>query len=234
MKRERILVTGASQGIGEAISIELDRRGFDVICVSRSGRAKVGAAKVCDMTDEEAIKRLFREIQNEGPLHGIVNNAGFHSLQSVAETKTADFEAMLRMNVTSVMIASREAYPLLRATGGTVVNMGSLFGKLGVRDNIAYAASKAAVGAMTRCMAAEWGGDGIAVVNVAPGYIETELNRDYLGREKVRAFLGQRIPVRRPGTVEEVARFVSSIFVEKIVFLTGETIYVDGGQGVAH
>jgi NAD(P)-dependent dehydrogenase (short-subunit alcohol dehydrogenase family) len=234
MSRERIVVTGASQGIGEAIALDLDRRGFDVICVSRSGRAKVGTPKICDMTDEEAIKRLFRELAEEGPLHGLVNNAGFHSLQSVAETKTSDFEAMIRLNVTAVMIAAREAYPLLEQTKGIVVNMGSLFGKLGVKDNIAYCASKAAVAAMSRCMATEWSADGIAVINVAPGYIETELNRDYLGREKVQSFLRQRIPVQRPGTVDEVARLVSALFVEKIAFLTGETIYMDGGQGIAH
>ncbi|MHA6688066.1 SDR family NAD(P)-dependent oxidoreductase [Mesorhizobium sp. A556] len=234
MARERILVTGASQGIGEAIALDLDRRGFEVICVSRSGRAKVGVAKICDMTDEEAIKALFREVAAEGPLHGLVNNAGFHSLQSVAETKTAEFEAMMRLNVTSVLIASREAYPLLKETRGTVINMGSVFGKLGVRDNIAYCASKAAVAAMSRCMAVEWGADGISVVNVAPGYIETELNRDYLSREKVKSFLRQRIALQRPGTVEEVARLVGMLFAEKIPFLTGETIYLDGGQGVAH
>jgi NAD(P)-dependent dehydrogenase (short-subunit alcohol dehydrogenase family) len=72
------------------------------------------------------------------------------------------------------------------------------------------------------------------VVNVAPGYIETDLNRDFLARDKVRRWLESRVPVRRPGTPEEVARLVGAIFAERIGFLTGETIYIDGGQGMNH
>jgi NAD(P)-dependent dehydrogenase (short-subunit alcohol dehydrogenase family) len=87
---------------------------------------------------------------------------------------------------------------------------------------------------MTRCMAVEWARDGISVVNVAPGYIETDLNRGFLSSDKTRDTIIRRIPVRRPGTVSEVARLVASIFGERIMFLTGETIYVDGGQGMNH
>jgi len=105
---------------------------------------------------------------------------------------------------------------------------------LGVPDNLAYCASKAAVGAMTRCMAVEWAADGISVVNVAPGYIATDLNKGFLARDKVRTWLAERVPVQRPGAVGEVARMVGAIFSEGIDFLTGETIYVDGGQGINH
>src|SRR3954471_16742361 len=127
MPNGRIVVTGASQGIGEAIAIDLDRRGYDVVCVSRSGRAPVGTGMSCDMTDEAAVKALFAEIGATGALNGLVNNAGFHSLQSIATTSTEDFEAMMRLNVTAVMVASREAYPHLKAAQGTIVNMGSWF-----------------------------------------------------------------------------------------------------------
>jgi NAD(P)-dependent dehydrogenase (short-subunit alcohol dehydrogenase family) len=234
MSKGRIVVTGASQGIGEAIAVDLDRRGYDVVCVSRSGRAPVGTAMRCDMTDEAAVKTLFEEIGAAGPVNGLVNNAGVHSLQSIAKTSTQDFDAMMKLNVTAVMVASREAYPHLKAAQGMIVNMGSWFDKMGVRDNIAYCASKAAVAAMSRCMAIEWARDGINVVNIGPGYIETDLNRDYLAREKVQAFLSQRIPVQRPGRVDEVARLIGALFAENIKFLTGETIYIDGGQGIAH
>jgi NAD(P)-dependent dehydrogenase (short-subunit alcohol dehydrogenase family) len=87
------------------------------------------------------------------------------------------------------------------------------------------------VGAITRCLATEWAKDGIRVLDVAPGYIETELNRDFLGTEKNRSWIKRRVPVGRPGSVDEVARLVGALFSEKIGFLTGETIYVDGGQG---
>ena len=87
---------------------------------------------------------------------------------------------------------------------------------------------------MTRCLATEWAADKIRVINVAPGYIETDLNREHLARAKVRAWLQSRIPVGRPGTPEEVARLVTALIDEDIPFLTGETIYLDGGHGSNH
>ena len=87
---------------------------------------------------------------------------------------------------------------------------------------------------MTRCMAVEWAPDGIGVIDVAPGYIETDLNADYLGREKVQHWLASRVPTGGPGKPEDVARLVAALICEEIPFLTGETIYIDGGQGMNH
>ena len=132
----------------------------------------------------------------------------------------------------AVLVRCREAYPHLKETGDSlIVNIGSFFDKLAVAENLAYCASKAAVGAITRCLASEWAKDGIKVLDIAPGYIETELNRDFLANEKVRSWLKRRVPMGRPGTANEVARLVGALYSEKIGFLTGETIYMDGGQG---
>lgn len=234
MAEGRIIVTGASKGIGAAIATELQGRGYQVACLSRSGTAPVGTGHKCDMTDEAAVRRLFAEIASEGPLVGLVNNAGLHLSAAIASLDTGAYEKVMRLNATAVMIAAREAYPHLSQGGGTIVNIGSFFDRMGVPENLAYCASKAAVAAMTRCMAVEWAADGIAVVNVAPGYIETDLNRDFLARETVRAWLAKRVPAKRPGSVGEIARLVGAIFSEKITFLTGETIYIDGGQGINH
>jgi len=139
----------------------------------------------------------------------------------------------MRTNATSVAVVSREVYPhLKRAGGGLIVNIGSFFDKMGVARNLAYCASKAAVGAITRCLAVEWAGDGIRLVNVAPGYIVTDLNRDSLSKSEVQRWLERRIPVARPGTPEEVATLVATLFKSEIGFLTGETIYLDGGQSL--
>jgi Dehydrogenases with different specificities (related to short-chain alcohol dehydrogenases) len=108
------------------------------------------------------------------------------------------------------------------------------FDKLGVSRNLAYCASKAAIGAMTRCLAIEWARDNISVIDIAPGYIETDLNKEFLASEKIRGWLSKRIPVGRPGRTDEVARLVGVLFSERIDFLTGETIYIDGGQGMNH
>jgi NAD(P)-dependent dehydrogenase (short-subunit alcohol dehydrogenase family) len=134
-----------------------------------------------------------------------------------------------------VFAASRLAYPYLVASGGgTIVNIGSFFDKLGVPDNLAYCASKAAVGAITRCLAVEWARDNIRVLDVAPGYIETDLNREWLKSERAQAFMKRRIPLRRAAQPEEVARLVGCLMAEEIDFLSGETIYIDGAHGINH
>jgi len=234
MSKGTIIITGGSRGIGREIVLEMTKRGYDMVCLSRSGDAPAGTGYACDMTDEARVKQVFAEIAEKGPIDGLINCAGIHMGGPSAAIETVDYEKVMALNATSIMVACREIHPHLKARKGVIVNMGSFFDKLGVVDNLAYCASKAAVGAITRCLAVEWAPDGIAVMNVAPGYIETDLNSDFLAKPKVRDWLASRIPVRRPGAVDEVARLVAAIFSEQITFMTGETIYIDGGQGMNH
>lgn len=234
MVKGQVIVTGASKGIGAAIATELDRRGFDVVCLSRSGIAPKGHGIACDMTDEDAVRAAMVEVAARGAIGGLVNNAGMHIAGSIATLDTRDFDRTMALNATAVMVASREVYRHLKDAGGIIVNIGSFFDRMGVPDNLSYCASKAAVAAMTRCMAVEWARDRIKVMNVAPGYIETDLNRGYLAREKVKGWMAQRIPTGAPGTVEDVSRLVAAMFAENIGYLTGETIYIDGAQGINH
>lgn len=239
MAEGQIIVTGASRGIGAAIAAELVRRGYPVACLSRSGTIPFSAGPgvtthACDMTDEVAVCAAIARIAETGPVAGLVNNAGQHAGGPTASLTRNAFEGVMALNATAPMIAAREIYRHLRENGGLIINIGSLFDKMGVPDNLAYCASKAAVAAMTRCLAVEWAADGIRVLNVAPGYIETDLNRDWLAREKVRAWLGGRIPTGGAGQPEVVARLVGALFDEDIGYLTGETIYLDGGQGINH
>ena len=228
----RILVTGASSGLGAAITVELAARGNNVFALSRRGTAPAGTPVACDVTDEPALRETIARLAGTGGLTGLVNCAGAHRASPSAALPTAEWEATLRLNATALMVACREAYPYLRAGGGTIVNIGSFWDRLGVAGSLAYCASKAAVGAITRCLAVEWAKDGITVVNIAPGYVETELNRDYLARDKVRAWLAGRIPIGRPGQPEEVARVVAGLLDAATPLLTGETIYLDGGQAI--
>lgn len=235
MSDGQIIVTGASRGIGAAIAIELDRRGFKVVGLSRTGSSPAGVGMACDMTDEVSISTSIAQIAANGPIMGLVNNAGAHEASPSASLSLADFEKCMRLNASAVLVACREAYPhLKKSDDALIVNIGSFFDKLAVPENVAYCASKAAVGAMTRCLATEWARDGIRVLDVAPGYIETELNREFLAKPKIRSWLEGRVPVRRAGAASEVARLVGALFSERIGFLTGETIYIDGGQGANH
>jgi len=235
MRDGRIVVTGASRGIGAAIALELAARGYRVAGTSRSGETVLGRGVACDVTDESALIRAIAAIADEGPIVGLVNNAGAYETVPTADLTAAAFEKTMRTNATSVLVASRAVRPHLAANGGgLIVNIGSFFDKLGVAGSTAYCASKAAVGAITRCLAVEWASENIRVMNVAPGYIETDLNRDFLRNEKIAHWLARRVPARRPGTPGEVARVVAGLFAEDVAFLTGETIYLDGGQGMNH
>jgi NAD(P)-dependent dehydrogenase (short-subunit alcohol dehydrogenase family) len=246
-KARTVAVTGASRGIGASIALELARRRFTVGCFTRKGTIPEteGAPREaverllgfrCDVTDEASVRRALSDLAaRSGAINGLVNNAGIHLAARSHEMTTETYEKVMAVNATAVFAACREAFPhLAKAGGGIIVNVGSFFDKLGVKRNLAYCASKAAVGAMTRCLAVEWGARGIRVVDVAPGYIETDLTRGALEQGPLRDFLAKRIPGGRHGTGAEVARLVAAIFSEDIPFLTGETIYLDGGQGVAH
>lgn len=235
MPEGQIIVTGASRGIGAAIAAELTQRGYTIAALSRSGETAHGYGLVCDVTDEAAVAAAIRSIAERGPIVGLVNNAGAQRSEPSATLSASEFESTMRLNATSVLVASQQVYPHLKAAGGgLIVNIGSFFDKLGVARNLAYCASKAAIGAMTRCLAVEWARDNISVIDVAPGYIETALNREFLASDKIKAWLGRRVPVGRPGQPNEVARLVGVLFAERIDFLTGETIYIDGGQGMNH
>ena len=231
-----IAVTGASRGIGAAIATELVRRGFTVGSLTRKAVGADGTLPIaCDVNDEASVRQAFKTLADRaGRIDGLVNNAGVHLYGKSAEFATARYEEVMDTNARSVFLCSREVYPYLERGGGTIVNVGSFFDKLGVKQNLAYCASKAAVGAITRCLAVEWAPKKIRVLDVAPGYIETELNAEAMSKGALRAFLEARVPTGGAGRVEDVARLVAALFGEDLPYLTGETIYLDGGHGIAH
>jgi NAD(P)-dependent dehydrogenase (short-subunit alcohol dehydrogenase family) len=238
-----VAVTGASRGIGSAIARELAGRGFRVACLSRKGvgveDAEIDAAIAdrltaipYEATDESSIREALGAAATADGLLGIVNNAGIHWTKPAETTAAADFQEMMRVNALGTFLACREAYPHLKEDGGIIVNIGSYYDRLGVRDSAAYAASKAAVGAITRCLAIEWARDNIRVHNVAPGFVATDMNREFRNDDRFMDYVKHAVPVGKLGQPEEIARVVAAIFSEGIDFLTGETIYVDGGHGI--
>lgn len=247
MNQTCIIVTGASRGIGAAIAESLAQAGFMVGCLSRSGdlphrpnaTAEVRTrwlSAACDVTDANQVRAAIADIQSRCnlPIGGLVNNAGIHMEGKSESLPLDEFDKVMQTNANSVLIGSQCVFPYLRERGGLIVNIGSFFDKLGVKRNLAYCASKAAVGAITRCLAVEWASAGVRVLNVAPGYIYTDLNREALSNGPLHAFLEKRIPGGKPGTAEDVGALVALLFALPGGFLSGETIYIDGAQGVAH
>ena len=241
-----IIVTGASRGIGASIAIHLARQGFTIACLTR--RAELPPASsadsealarcvaiACDVTKPESMRAAFAQAAALGkPVVGVVNNAGVHLEGPSDRFSLEDYETVFATNATSVFLGCQNAYPhLLAAGGGLIVNIGSFFDKMGVKRNLAYCASKAAVGAITRCLGVEWASKGIRVMDIAPGYISTDLNKESM-EGPLKEFLEKRIPGRKPGTAEDVAKLVAALFTIDSPFLTGETIYIDGAHAIAH
>ncbi|MDB5840629.1 MAG: short-chain dehydrogenase [Herminiimonas sp.] len=244
--RAIIAVTGGNRGIGAAIVSRLLQRGHTVALLSREGRVPVGQdllpaahgrlfAYACDITAAGSARQAFARIAADGfRLAGLVNNAGIHMEGPSDSFTSADFDMVLLTNASGTFATCREAFPHLAVDGGLIINIGSFFDRLGVKGNAAYCASKAAIGAITRCLAVEWAAQGIRVLDVAPGPIETDLNRAALKEGGLGRYLAKRNPTGGAGQPEHVARLVGSLFDADSAFLTGETIYIDGGQGIAH
>jgi NAD(P)-dependent dehydrogenase (short-subunit alcohol dehydrogenase family) len=234
-----IIVTGASSGIGAATARRLAERGYSVACLSRRGTIPDGLEGsaigfTCDVTEPEQVKQTVATFaEKTRSIVGLVNNAGRHEEGPSAELLLDELRSMLEVNFVSAFSVCKLVYPHLKASGGLIVNLGSFYDHLGVRGNLAYAASKAAVASMTRTLAVEWARDNIQVLNVAPGYIMTELNREWFDDPRNHEAVIRRIPARQIGQPEDVARLIAGLFESRSVFLTGTTIYIDGGQGIS-
>ena len=245
MTAKNIFLTGASRGIGAVIAVELARRGHTIGCLSRKGMGPESLAVPDelrdrliylqgDVTDPVSIAHALASFSDQvGAVHGLINNAGIQTEAPSAKQPLGEFNEVIQTNVAGTFAACQQVYPYLEHSGGMIVNVGSFFDKLGVKRNAAYAASKAAIAAIGRCLAVEWASKGIRVLTVAPGYIETDLNKDFMQSEKIKSFLAARIPVGGPGSALDVAGFIGMLFHEQMPYFTGETIYLDGGQGMA-
>ncbi|MDA1099848.1 MAG: SDR family NAD(P)-dependent oxidoreductase [Proteobacteria bacterium] len=236
-----IAVTGASRGIGSGLVAELAARGHTIGCLSRKGqgpedREVPGALinLVCDMEDETQIAAALGTLAEQaGRIDVLINNAGLHQEGVSADFPKADFARILATNITGPFLACREVYPHMAANGGgLIINIGSFFERLGVKRNLAYNCSKAALGALTRTLAVEWAPEKIRLIDVAPGFVLTDLNAKYVKSDSFQAFIRRRIPTGAASTVEEVARLVAMLVAEDLPNLTGETIFMDGGQGI--
>lgn len=250
MEHKVIAITGANRGIGIKIAEEFLADEVTVVCLNRSGRLPDGfpsaqsdrsahSAKFlaidCDVKNESSVKQAFERIEHEfGRLDVLINNAGIHKEIRSSEMPVDLWDDIMDTNARGVILTCLQAYSLLcQREKSLIVNIGSFFEKLGVKHNVAYCASKAAVGAITRCLAVEWAKKGIQVVNIAPGYIVTDINQDALGGP-LKTYLEKRIPASQPGTTQDISRLIRCLVTNEIGFLTGETIFVDGGQSIAH
>lgn len=239
------LVTGAGRGIGHAVALALGGAGATVACTARSLdrveaaaatiRARDGSARAfrLDVTRAEDIATQLEAVtQALGPIDVLVNNAGITLQKRALELTDEEWERILATNLTSMFRLARAAAPsMITRGGGKIINVGSLWGKIGVPQYLPYCVSKAGVDALTRCLAAEWARHGIRVNCLAPGYIRTDVSADEMADERTQALILSRIPLRRLGEPDEVGRLAVYLASPASDFMTGQTIYLDGGQG---
>lgn len=231
-----VFVTGASSGIGAAIAVEAAKAGFVVAGASRRGTVPQAEGKLSpvrlDVTDHGAVAQAIDELAAAtGGLAGVIHCAGYQQFTPSASLPADELRAVLETNLVASVRIAQLAYPHLQDGGGFIAFIGSFYAELGVPGSLAYSASKAGLASVTRTLAVEWAPAGITVLNFAPGYIETELNGEFLAVPENRVKVERKIPAGRVGTSEEVARLVLSVLTADCTFLTGETITIDGAQG---
>lgn len=240
MKKDIVLVTGASGGIGRAIALAFAQRGCQVALhyhlhpeparktekdiLAEGGRA---ACFPADLTKEEEVDGLFRQVEAElGPVSVLVNNAGIAWQGLVTDMGLEEWRRVLDTNLTSVFLCCRRVLPgMIREKRGTIINISSMWGQQGASCEAAYSAAKAGVIGLTQALAMEEGPSGIRVNCIAPGVIDTPMN-GHLSGEDLAALEGET-PLQRLGKPEEVAQ--AAVFLAENRFITGQTLGVNGG-----
>ncbi len=236
------LVTGSSRGIGRAIALELARRGADVIVNYRShAEAAEAVAEAiralgrrtaviqADVSRAEEAAALVDEGRRAlGGLHIVVNNAGITRDNLLMRMDEAEWESVLRVNLSGVFHVCKAAIrPLMRQRWGRIINIGSVSGLMGQVGQTNYAATKAGLIGFSKSLAREVGSRGITVNVIAPGFVPTEMTEKV--DEGIQAQIKALIPLQRFGKAEEIAHAAAFLASEEAAYITGVVLPVDGG-----
>lgn len=237
-----VWITGADRGIGRACALRFAADGDRIALHYRTNEAAaretadacraLGASVLpiaCDVSDRAAVFAAADEIRRRlGPIDVLVNNAGIARQQLFTDITESDWRRMMGVNLDGVFFCCQAALPdMIHRKSGRIVNVGSMWGQVGASCEVHYSAAKAAVHGLTQALAKELGPSGITVNAVAPGVIDTDMNR--LLDADTRAALADETPLERLGAPDEVARVVHFLSGSGGAFITGQIIGVNGG-----
>jgi len=238
------LVTGASRGIGAAISDKLATGGYTTIgtATSEAGATAItermssigkGKGLVLDVSSPESISDCLKAIEVDfGAPTVLVNNAGITKDTLLMRMKDDDWDQVIQTNLSSVFRMSKAVVKgMVKARWGRIVNISSVVGSMGNAGQVNYAAAKAGIEGLSRSMAKELGARNITVNSIAPGFIETDMTNE-LPETQIEALLGA-IPLQRLGRPAEIAGVVDFLISDAAAYITGVTLHVNGGMYMA-
>lgn len=237
------LVTGGGRGIGRSIALALAEAGADVAVTSRT---KDELEKVCGEITEFSRKAFYQEmdirdmnvmsefterlVKEQGSIDILVNAAGLNVRKSFLEFSEADWDYVMDVNLKSVMKCSQIVIPyMLKQKQGSIINIASLTSQIGLANAPAYCASKGGVSQLTKAMAVEFAQEGIRVNAIGPGYIRTKMTDAVFQDEKRVEWMLSRIPMGRTGEETDLQGLAIFLASKGSDYITGQTIYVDGG-----
>jgi NAD(P)-dependent dehydrogenase (short-subunit alcohol dehydrogenase family) len=237
------IVTGAAQGIGKRTAELLSERGYSVALSdlrspadTLKAAASHGAQAIeflGDIADEAVVARFAATVKDRwGRADVLVNNAGISMIACAEDLSAADYRRVLEVNlVAPFLLAKAFGAMMLAQRGGSIINVSSVAGLLGVADRAAYNASKHGLIGLTRSLAAEWGGRGVRVNAVCPGWVKTEMDvADQAGGSYTDADITNRVPMARFATPDDIAKAIAFLAdPQESGFVNGHTLAVDGG-----
>ncbi len=241
------LVTGASSGLGHRFAVVLARAGARVaLAARRTDRLGALAEEIAafdgrampirlDVTDVESVKHAVETAETElGPIDILVNNSGVSTQRKIVDVTPADYDQVMQTNAKGAFFVAQEVGRRMieRGTPGRIINIASVAGLRVLSQLSVYCMSKAAVVQMTRAMALEWARYGINVNAICPGYIETEINRDYFATEAGKKLVAM-LPRRRVGQPEDLDGLLLLLASDASRFINGAIITADDGLSVA-
>ena len=244
---QRAIVTGASRGLGRHFALTLARAGAEVVLTARGidrleavvkeieGFGGSAIAVQVDVADGESVRRCVETAENTlGPVDILVNNAGIAVTKPMLEHTEEDWNSVLDTNLKGVWLMAQEVARRMvhREQGGSIINIASVLGERGIAQLPGYCASKGGIINLTRAMAVELAPYGIRVNTIAPGYIETDMNREFFATQAGQRLI-KRIPQRQLGQVEDLDGVLLLLASDASRYMTGSVITIDGGQSAS-
>lgn len=246
LEGKKALVVGASKGLGESMAYALSSAGASVALASRSagliekiskninGRGGKAIAVKTDIGKEEDIEKMTTEvIERFGQINILVNNAGVYKPGMAVELSTDDWDTTINVNLRGLFLCCRSVGKhMIKQKNGKIINIASVLGKRAAQTSSAYSVSKAGVIQLTKSLALELAPYNINVNAIAPGWFETEMVEDVLGDPKTRKYFLSKTPLGRFGEPGELGGTAIYLASKASDFMTGETVFVDGGISI--